>query len=139
MSLDVYLTRKRWISYDEGKTLIEDDEEVYSANITHNLGDMAQEAGIYEALWRPYRLVDGYIETDNYDDELQFEQKQVIKAFDITNVIEKGLADMKARPDYFKKFDSPNGWGLYQNFIPFIEKYLDALKEYPDAIVSVWR
>jgi hypothetical protein len=28
---------------------------VYNANITHNLGKMA-EAGLYEALWRPYRL-----------------------------------------------------------------------------------
>ena len=35
MSLDVYLTRKKWISYDAGKTLTEEDETVYDANITH--------------------------------------------------------------------------------------------------------
>ena len=50
MSLDVYLIRKRWISYDEGKTNTEEEETVYDANITHNLGKMAGEAGIYEAL-----------------------------------------------------------------------------------------
>ena len=27
--------------------------QVFSANITHNLGKMADEAGIYKALWRP--------------------------------------------------------------------------------------
>jgi hypothetical protein len=39
MSLDVYLTAVR-------KTTI------YSSNITHNLGAMAQAAGIYQACWR---------------------------------------------------------------------------------------
>lgn len=46
MSLDVYLTRKKWISHDAGKTLTEEDEIVYDANITHNLGEMAGESGI---------------------------------------------------------------------------------------------
>ena len=27
--------------------------EIYSRNITHNLNDMAEAAGLYEALWRP--------------------------------------------------------------------------------------
>ncbi len=31
----------------------EETNEVYSANITHNLGEMADKAGIYYALWRP--------------------------------------------------------------------------------------
>ena len=42
MSLDVSLCVKRWTSYDEGKTWEEDEESVYSANITHNLGKMAE-------------------------------------------------------------------------------------------------
>ena len=39
MSLDVYLKRKKWISYDAGKTLTEENETIYDANITHNLGN----------------------------------------------------------------------------------------------------
>jgi hypothetical protein len=31
----------------------EDSETVYSANITHNLGKMAEEAMLYNCLWRP--------------------------------------------------------------------------------------
>ena len=42
MSLDVYLNRKRYLSYDEGKTYTEDNENVYWANITHNLGKMVK-------------------------------------------------------------------------------------------------
>lgn len=77
MSLDVYLERKRYISYDKGKTYTEDDEQAYWANITHNLGKMADEAGIYEALWRPHRLKEGYdIPEDDHRAEWEFEKKK---------------------------------------------------------------
>lgn len=118
MSLDVYLNRKMYLSYDEGKTYSEDYEQVYCANITHNLNIMAREAGIYEALWRP-------------------EEIGANKASEIVELLENGLADLKARPEHFKTFNSPNGWGMYEHFVPFVEKYLNACKEYPDAIIEV--
>lgn len=43
MSLDFYL------QYEVDGNEV----EVFSANITHNLGPMADEANIYHALWRP--------------------------------------------------------------------------------------
>ena len=140
MSLDVYLKRKRYLSYDEGKTYTEDDEQVYWANITHNLGKMAGEAGIYEALWRPHRLKEGYniLESD-HQAEWKFEEENKTTAKDIIPLLEKGLADLKARPEHFEKFNSPNGWGMYEHFVPFVEKYLEACKEYPDAIIEVSR
>ena len=113
--------------------------ELYDANITHNLGEMATKAGIYEALWRPYRLVTGYTQTDDYDAEMDFENSVIIIAEDITELIETGLNDLKARPEYFKKFNSSNGWGTYKHFVPFVEKYLEALKEYPKSIVTTDR
>lgn len=138
MSLDVYLYRRKWISYDAGKTLTEEEETFYDANITHNLGEMAKEAGIYEALWRPHRLREDYdIAEDNYEAEHEFEDNVVILASEIIPVLEKGLNDLKARPEYFEKFNSSNGWGMYENFVPFVEKYLNACKEYPNAIVEV--
>lgn len=120
MSLDVYLSRQKWISYDAGKTLIEEREHVYDANITHNLNEMAKEAGIYEALWHP-------------------EEIGKTKASEIAEILEKGLKDLKARPEHFKTFNAPNGWGMYEHFVPFVEEYLEACKKYPDAIIEVSR
>ncbi len=136
MSLDVSLYRNYLVSYDEGKTLEPRREELYSANITHNLGKMADEAGLYEALWRPHRLKPGYdIPEDDHKAEWEYEEANPVRAHEIIEIIEKGLADMKARPKHYEKFNSSNGWGMYKHFVPFIEKYLAALKEFPEAQV----
>jgi len=50
-----------------------------------------------------------------------------------------GWADLKARPEYFEKFNNPNGCGTYEHFVPFVAEYLDALKEHPDAEIRVSR
>ena len=120
MSLDVYLTRQKMVSYDKGKTFLEEEETVYDANITHNLGKMAREADIYKALWLP-------------------EELNITKAKDLIPLLEKGFADLKNRPEYFKKFNSPNGWGMYEHFLPFVEKYLNACIEYKEADVYASR
>lgn len=111
MSLDVYLN---------DPTATYGTSELYWANITHNLGKMADKAGIYYALWRP-------------------EEINATTAEDIIPLLEKGLAKLKENPDKYKKYDSPNGWGLYEHFVPFVEKYLSACKEYPKAIIEVSR
>lgn len=93
---------------------------VYSANITHNLGRMAREAGIYEALWRP-------------------EEKGWKTAKDITRTLAEGLHKLKTNPAFFQQFNAPNGWGMYEHFVPFVEGYLEACKKYPDAEIEVSR
>jgi len=93
---------------------------VYDANITHNLGQMASKAGIYEALWRPEEIGAKY-------------------AKDIIDILFEGLKDMKARREYYEQFNAENGWGLYENFVPWIEKYLNACMEHPDAEIRVSR
>ena len=140
MSLDIMLKKQRWISYDAGKTLIEENETIYDCNITHNLGQMADKAGIYEALWRPHRLKNGYnIPEDDNDAEYKFESENETRAKEIIPYLKKVLKKLKNRPEYYEKFNSSNGWGMYKNFVPFVENYLNACMEYPDAIVEVDR
>lgn len=110
------------MSLDFGLKYVEDgnDITVFDRNITHNLGKMAGEAGIYEALWRP-------------------EEKGWKTGADVIEVLEKGLADLKARPEHFEKFNAPNGWGMYEHFIPFVEECLEMCKKYPTAIITISR
>lgn len=108
------------MSLDVSLIIKENTEEVFSANITHNLNKMASEAGIYKACWRP-------------------EEMGATKAKDIVAILEKGLEDLKSRPEYFEKFNASNGWGLYEHFVPWVEKYLSACIEYPDAEINVSR
>jgi len=93
---------------------------VYEANITHNLNSMADEAGIYYHLWRP-------------------EEVGVTKAEQLIEPLTIGLAQLRADPEHFKKFNSSNGWGMYENFVPWVARYLEACREYPDADVEAFR
>lgn len=138
MSLDVSLNRIKYVSYDM-ETFAPENEQLFSANITHNLGKMADKAGIYDALWRPYRLHKDYKHFDIDDEEYEFEQSVTIYAKDIVDIVEKGLKKIKNKPEYYAKFNSPNGWGTYENFVPWIERYLEALKEYPESKIEVDR
>jgi hypothetical protein len=112
---------------------------LYSANITHNLGNMATASNLYEAIWRPYRLKKGYKKEWDRESEYNFEKKTTVHASELIKIIDKGLKDLQSRPEHFKQFDAPNGWGLYENFVPFVKEYLDACKKYPDAVVIVSR
>ncbi len=126
MSLDVSLILKTPIRKKRIGVFIRENRKtfetkcVFDANITHNLNKMADAAGIYEACWRP-------------------EEIGATKASNIIPILEKGYKDMIARPEYFKKFDSENGWGTYKDFLPWVKSYLKACRKYPDAIIEVSR
>tara|TARA_R110000851_G_scaffold308922_2_gene468121 strand:- start:5040 stop:5462 length:423 start_codon:yes stop_codon:yes gene_type:complete len=140
MSLSVKLFKEKWVSYDEGKTRTKETEYVYDANITHNLNEMAGEAGIYKALWRPYRLREDFKDLGLYAcDEDEYEKKCLIRAEDIIELLEIGLIDLKERPEHFEQFNSSNGWGMYEHFVPFVEKYLNACKKYPKCLIEIDR
>ena len=93
---------------------------VYDANITHNLNKMAAEAGIYQHLWRP--------------DEIG-----ITHASQLIEPLRVGVALMKSDPARFEAFNASNGWGLYKQFLPWVERYLKACEENPDATVEVNR
>ena len=98
----------------------ENGSEVYSSNITHNLNKMAAEAGIYECLWRP-------------------DENGITHAHQIIEPLAAGLALLTTQKARFEEFNSPNGWGLWKNFVPWCADYLQACRDYPDARVDVSR
>lgn len=96
------------------------EECVYNANITHNLNKMADEAGIYLHLWRP-------------------EELNINKANQLIGPLTFGLEFLKSDPKHFEQFNASNGWGLYKHFVTWIESYLNACKENPDAEIQISR
>jgi hypothetical protein len=113
MSLDVYLSKNKCEHCGRS-------DEGFSANITHNLSFMAAEAGIYQILWRPD------------ENEITY-AKQMIKPLRIA------IAEMKDEPERFKKHNAPNGWGVYEDFVPWLEKYLAACEANPESTIKVSR
>lgn len=93
---------------------------VFDYNITHNLGPMAEAAGVYQALWRP-------------------EDIPVSKAGDLIELLSSGLQRLTIDPDEYKKLNPNNGWGSYDGLVRFVESYLEACKEFPGAGISVSR
>lgn len=94
--------------------------EVFEANITHNLTKMADEAGLYKALWRP--------------DELGIDTAKVL-----IPLLENGLKQLQEDPERFKKLNPENGWGTYEALVSFTERYLEACNEHPDARIYISR
>lgn len=113
MSLDVYI-------YDKDPDLIgyDDSNELYWANITHNLNKMAMEAGIYDVLW-------------------DAEEKGYKYSKDILPILTDGFCKMLKDPKHYKKFDSSNGWGTYDDFIDWIFSYIKALTDYPNGLIRI--
>lgn len=102
-----------WLRDSEG-------HEVFGANITHNLNRMAMEAGLYNCVWRP--------DENNY-----------LKAGDIIADLRIGIARMATAPTHYKQFDAENGWGIYDDFMPWLIRYLEACEKNPEVLIGISR
>jgi hypothetical protein len=94
--------------------------EVYSGNITHNLGAMADAAGLYICLWRP--------------DEIG-----ITLAGQLIRPLQDGLARLQSDPETYRALNPVNGWGSYEGFVDFVVEYLAACIAFPEAEVFVSR
>lgn len=125
MSLDIYLQGppKRVACYCpccDHEHWREARNVYYTRNITHNLNEMAEEAGIYEALWRP-------------------EEIGVNKASQLISPLSEGWTKLVANPQHFKQFNPENGWGCYEGLVEFVADYLEACEQHPNAEVYACR
>ena len=121
MSLDFSLLVTKHTSYDNCENfIVEEDYEIFSVNITHNLTPMADFCGIYKTLWR-------------------HEELDYTNAYQLIDDLNKGVVFMKENKEQARSFNPLNGWGSYEVLLESCEDILKACKEYPNAKVSVWR
>lgn len=100
--------------------VVEDSDEVYTANITHNLNRMAKAAGIYMHLWKP-------------------EEIGVVHARELVDPLTVGLLKLTENPEYYRKFNPENLWGNYDGLVTFVSEYIVACRNWPAALVRVSR
>lgn len=96
------------------------ENKLYTRYVTHNLGKMAQELGIYEYLWRPDEI--GVVQA-----------KQLIKPLGVA------IDNIRDRKAHYRTFNPPNGFGTMEGFIDFMIDYLKACRTYPNAFVDACR
>lgn len=123
MSLDIYLEAP---TESQGKCTCDRcghehpttyRERFFERNITHNLGQMFNEAGVYEILWEGDGLVAG----------------------EVLDKLRNAYDDMVHRPAHYAKFNALNGWGMYEHALPFLAAVIEACAEHPTAVLRCSR
>ena len=115
MSLDVRLT-------------VTQPTTIFTHNITHNLGRMAQQVvlsnglTLYNILWRP----------DECDPPL-------LIASDIAEMLDEAFGIMLEDRPRLERFNPENGWGRFESLIQLVIEYRNAGREYPTALIEVCR
>lgn len=86
----------------------------------HNLAKMANAAGLYEVMW------------DAHDRGYTCAEQLIPK-------LEQGIINLVCEEEHYKTFNPENGWGSYEGLLRFAGKYLNACKQYPEALIEVSR
>lgn len=91
---------------------------VFDYNVTHNLTEMAEAAGLYEYLWNPH-------------------ENNITKAYQLIEPLTKGLQELLSNPEKYKAYNPDNGWGSYEGLVAFVDSYLKACKQHPEAEIDL--
>lgn len=91
--------------------------EVWSFNITHNLNRMWQWAGCYDAL---------------YNSEGR-------TARDVLPALRDALESLRTRPEEARIYSASNGWGTYDQAVPWLERVIEACEKHPATVIGVSR
>lgn len=100
------------ISLNDGEIVL------HEQNITHNLGKMAEKLGIYTILWG---------------------HKRVANAGKIVEPLTQAIDKMKSCPDEYRQFDASNGYGTYDDFLPWLIELRNNCENYPESSIECYR
>lgn len=149
MSLDVTIKYKqpKKVKYNDTHTacgstmaLVDKDYEEtvseWSANITHNMAEMADHVSV----WCQPRNSDGCVATTTLynvvwrPDECNLDNTSVI-----LGALADGIHQMVRHRKDLLQYNPKNGWGDYDSFLQWLIKYKNECEDNPDCEITVWR
>lgn len=93
-------------------------EYCYTANITHNVSEIASKAGLKDVLWYP-------------------ESVNITTASQLIEPLTTGLNYLLTHKSELEQFSPVCGWGTYDDLCDFVYHYLKACQANPDASVRI--
>jgi len=111
-----------WVSI-EGQPVVHDcpncggheGEEVFSQNITYNVGTMLRRAGLYP------RILNGMTVAETQP------------------VLKNAVILMSENPEYFRQFNAKNGWGTFETTFVAVDNIYKALIDADDSLRLRWQ
>ena len=101
----------------------ENDEILFTADITHNLRSMADAANLRDVLWRPHECCN----------------ETTVFAKNIVSNLRDGVISLATIKTTFGEFEPPFQEGTWVDLLLFCSAYLQACKDFPNATVQVSR
>jgi hypothetical protein len=141
MSLDIYFYTRVNISPNRSTKILFDETSIleydiikdykFAFNLTHNLTEMASAAKVYEALWRPYRLL-GYADAEEFQMD--------IPAFTVIPALREGQKILESnKEELIQNYSPKNGWGTYDQLYKTVCNYRITCEKFPNLFIEVSR
>lgn len=92
----------------------------HSQNVTHNLRPLAEQGGLAKPLWYP-------------------EEANIRTAAELIPHLQTGLQQLVVDPVRLRAMNPENGWGSYDEFIPWLIALLTYCIEHPQSRITVSR
>lgn len=152
MSLDVYIKYKKpkMVTYRKGINTAAcgstvaiypndtvKEKEYWSANVTHNMGEMARHIPVR------YRVDGEWYENDLYHLVWRPEEVGVSNVCNNTNTLadalQSGISYMVEHREELLQYNPDNGWGSYDSFLEWLINYWRACLENPNCEIEISR
>lgn len=60
------------------------------------------------------------------------------KCTEMVEILKDAIYEIQSKPDEYRKYESPNGWGTMNSTVAFLEEVRENCVEFPTAVLDVY-